>query len=102
MQQENSVQGLSMDNHPCVDNSANNKRIAKNTLLLYLRMLVMMLIGLLTTRYLLKALGVDNLGIYNVLITIVICLLVFIIGEIVKPLYTKYFKDYMEVKNNEK
>lgn len=66
MQQENSVQGLSMDNHPCVDNSANNKRIAKNTLLLYLRMLVMMLIGLLTTRYLLKALGVDNLGIYNV------------------------------------
>jgi O-antigen/teichoic acid export membrane protein len=48
------------------DNSANNKRIAKNTLLLYIRMLFTMLVSLYTSRVVLKALGVDNYGIYNV------------------------------------
>ena len=42
---------------------------------------------------------VDNIGIVNVLITLGICFLTFIIGELVKPLYTKLFKDYTEVKN---
>lgn len=42
---------------------------------------------------------VDNIGIVNVLITLGICFLIFIIGELVKPLYTKLFKDYTEVKN---
>lgn len=46
--------------------SENNKRIAKNTLLLYARMLVLMLVGLYTSRITLNALGVDNFGIYNV------------------------------------
>ena len=41
---------------------------------------------------------VNNIGIYNVLITLVICLILFILGELVKPLYTKIFKDYTEVK----
>lgn len=44
----------------------NNKRLAKNTLLLYLRMVLMTLISLYTSRVVLQALGVDNLGIYNV------------------------------------
>lgn len=48
------------------DNSANNKRIAKNTLLLYFRMLLLMLISLYTSRVMLNALGVDDYGIYNV------------------------------------
>ena len=48
------------------DNSANNKRIAKNTLLLYVRMLFLMLISLYTSRVILNALGIDNYGIYNV------------------------------------
>ena len=43
----------------------NNKRIAKNTLLLYLRMIVMMIISLYTSRVLLDALGVEDYGIYN-------------------------------------
>ena len=47
-------------------NSANNKRIAKNTLLLYFRMLFLMLISLYTSRVILDALGVDDFGIYNV------------------------------------
>lgn len=48
------------------ENSANNKRIAKNTLLLYVRMLLLMLISLYTSRVILNALGVEDYGIYNV------------------------------------
>ena len=44
----------------------NNKRIAKNTLLLYFRMLFLMLISLYTSRVILNALGVEDYGIYNV------------------------------------
>ena len=46
--------------------TSNTQRIAKNTGLLYMRMLVMMVIGFITTRVMLKALGVDNYGINNV------------------------------------
>lgn len=46
--------------------SVNNKRIAKNTLLLYFRMLFLMLISLYTSRVILDALGVEDYGIYNV------------------------------------
>lgn len=48
------------------DTSSNNKRIAKNTLLLYVRMLFLMLISLYTSRVILNALGVEDYGIYNV------------------------------------
>ena len=48
------------------NNSANNKRIAKNTLLLYFRMLFLMCISLYTSRIILNALGVVDFGIYNV------------------------------------
>ncbi|MDL2223459.1 oligosaccharide flippase family protein [Bacteroidales bacterium OttesenSCG-928-M11] len=44
----------------------NNKRIAKNTLLLYVRMGVTMLISLYTSRVILNVLGVEDFGIYNV------------------------------------
>lgn len=47
------------------ETSENNKRIAKNTLMLYVRMFVLMLIGLYTSRVILNTLGVDNFGIYN-------------------------------------
>ena len=46
--------------------SQNNKRIAKNTLLLYVRMLFMMAVNLYTSRVVLNALGVEDFGIYNV------------------------------------
>jgi len=46
--------------------TANNKRIAKNTLLLYFRMLFMMAVSLYTSRVVLNALGVEDFGIYNV------------------------------------
>lgn len=48
------------------DVSQNNKRIAKNTIILYIRMIVMMAISFYTTRVILNALGVDDYGINNV------------------------------------
>lgn len=44
----------------------NNKRIAKNTILLYVRMFFVMCIQLYTSRVVLHALGVEDYGIYNV------------------------------------
>lgn len=46
--------------------TANNKRIAKNTLLLYFRMLLILIVSLFTSRIVLKILGVNDYGIYNV------------------------------------
>lgn len=48
------------------DNSSNNKRIAKNTIFLYVRMLLIMLVTLYTARVVLRTLGVDDYGLYNV------------------------------------
>lgn len=44
----------------------NNKRIAKNTIYLYFRMFLNMAITLYTSRVVLKVLGIDDFGIYNV------------------------------------
>ena len=52
--------------------SENNKRIAKNALMLYARMLLLMLIGLYTSRVILNTLGIEDYGIYNVVGGIVV------------------------------
>ena len=44
-----------------------NKRIVKNTLMLYFRMLLIMFVSLYTSRVTLKALGIIDYGLYNVL-----------------------------------
>ena len=44
----------------------NSNQITRNTLLLYARMILMMLISLYTSRVILNALGIDDYGIYNV------------------------------------
>lgn len=49
-----------------IQSQDNNKRIAKNTLLLYFRMLFMMAVSLFTSRVILNTLGVEDYGIYNV------------------------------------
>lgn len=46
--------------------SENNKRIARNTLYLYFRMILVILVSLYTTRVVLAELGVSDYGIYNV------------------------------------
>ena len=42
-----------------------SKRIAKNTVMLYIRMIFLMLISLYTSRVILQVLGVTDFGIYN-------------------------------------
>ena len=48
------------------NNSDKNKKIAKNTLFLYIRMILVLLVSLYTTRVILNALGVVDYGINNV------------------------------------
>ncbi len=46
--------------------SENNRRIAKNTLFLYFRSILLLFVGLYTSREVLAQLGVSDFGIYNV------------------------------------
>lgn len=52
----------------------NNKRIAKNTLFLYFRMLITMIVGLYTSRVVLSSLGIEDYGLYNVVGGLVVLL----------------------------
>ena len=53
------------------DYSANNKQIVKNTILLYVRLFLTMMVGLYTSRIVLKTLGIDDYGVYNVVAGVV-------------------------------
>lgn len=57
-----------------MEQNSDSKRVAKNSLLLYMRMFVLMGIGLFTSRIILNALGVEDYGIYNVVGGIVVLL----------------------------
>lgn len=46
---------------------SNNKRILKNTVFLYIRMLLVMIVTLFTSRVILSALGESDYGLYNVI-----------------------------------
>ena len=48
------------------EQSGANKRLAQNTIFLSIRMVIVLCLNLYTTRVTLKALGVDDYGIYNV------------------------------------
>ena len=48
------------------DNQSNNTRAAKNTMMLYFRMVFLMIVSLYTSRVVLSTLGVDDYGIFNV------------------------------------
>lgn len=54
------------------DVSVNNKRIAKNTLFLYVRLLFAMVVGLYTSKVILAMLGQDDFGLNNVVGSIVV------------------------------
>lgn len=49
-----------------MSSSSNNTRIAKNTIFLYFRMILLMAVSLYTSRVVLSTLGIDDYGIYNV------------------------------------
>lgn len=79
--------------------SANNKRIAKNTLFLYFRMLLTMGITLYISRVALQVLGVSDYGLYNVVGGIV-TMLAFINGSMASG--TSRFIAYELGRNNVK
>lgn len=56
-----------MDNH-----SSEQKRIAKNTVMLYIRMIIIMIVSLYTTRVVLNVLGETDYGIYNIVGSVVV------------------------------
>ena len=49
-----------------MEQSSNNQRIAKNTIFLYVRMILVLIVSIYTTRVILNNLGVVDYGIYNV------------------------------------
>lgn len=55
------------DNH-----NKDKKRIAKNTMMLYIRMIVIMIVTLYTTRVVLNVLGETDYGIYNIVGSVVV------------------------------
>lgn len=48
------------------DNSTSNKRLAKNSVFLTIRMIIVLAISLYTTRVVLRVLGIEDYGVYNV------------------------------------
>ena len=50
----------------------NNKRLARNTVMLYIRMLFIMAVTLYTSRIILQVLGIEDFGIYNVVAGVVL------------------------------
>lgn len=71
----------------------NNKQIAKNTLFMYLRMGVTMLVGLYVSRVVLQQLGVEDYGLYNV-IGGIIAMFSFINGSMVN-VSTRFITVYL-------
>lgn len=49
-----------------MEKASDNTRIAKNTIFLYFRMILLMLVSLYTSRVVLSTLGIEDYGIYNV------------------------------------
>lgn len=57
-----------------MSNTESNKRIAKNTLFLYVRMILLMVVSLYASRVVLDKLGIEDFGIYNVVAGFVLML----------------------------
>lgn len=80
-------------------NSARNKRIAKNTLMLYFRQLLILFVSLYTVRIVLDELGVENYGIYGAIGGLV-ALSAFLPGSLAQATQ-RFFSFALGEKNNE-
>jgi len=75
-----------------------NKEIFSNKKL-SLGLIIILLVQIVVfTTSLSKYFIVDNINYSYIIITLAVCLILFIIGELVKPLYTKLFRDYIKEK----
>ena len=79
--------------------SENNKRIVKNTMYLYVRMFVILIVSLYTSRVILHVLGVSDYGIYNIIAGVVV-LFSFINGALTSA--TQRYLNFYIGKNDEK
>lgn len=70
-----------------------NKRLSLGLLCLMIIQILILTTGL--SKYFI----VPNISLKSVLLTIGICIITFVIGELFKPFYVKFFKDYREVRN---
>lgn len=77
---------------------SNNRRIAKNTIMLYVRMLVMMLVSLVTSRVYLKTLGETDFGIFNIVGGLVLS---FAFISSTMQIATQRFLNYVMAKEDE-
>ena len=77
-----------------------NTRIAKNTVILYVRMLLVMLVTLYTSRIILQSLGVQDFGIYNV-VGGVVSMFTIITGSLSQAV-SRYFTYELGVRNYER
>ncbi|MFR9584000.1 MAG: polysaccharide biosynthesis protein [Rikenellaceae bacterium] len=82
------------------ENSANNKRIAKNTFMLYMRQIIVMAVGFYSVRVVLSVLGVENYGIYNV-VGGVVSMLSFLSGTMASATQ-RFFSFYLGLNDSEK
>ncbi|MFK7779796.1 MAG: oligosaccharide flippase family protein [Candidatus Gracilibacteria bacterium] len=80
-----------------VEHNKNSKRIVKNTMMLYFRMILIMLVSLYTSRIILNVLGVEDFGIYNV-VGGVVTMFVFLNGAMASS--TQRFLSYEIGKND--
>lgn len=81
------------------ENSFNTSRIAKNTTLLYIRMMVVMFINLYTVRIVLNALGVENYGIYDVVAGVIYMLSS--VSSVLSTATQRYYSFYIGEKKSE-
>ena len=81
------------------DSVINNKKIAVNTIYLYIRMMLIMIVSLYKVRVILDALGIEDYGIYNV-VGSVVAMLAFLRGTMVSA-SNRFFSVEMVNKNIE-
>ena len=77
----------------------NNKRIVKNTIFLYIRMIVVMCVTLYTSRLVLRILGAEDYGIYNVVGGVVTMLM--FVDHTLSSTCQRYFSNALGRNNQE-
>lgn len=80
--------------------ASDNARVAKNTLVLYFRMIITLVVSLYTTRVVLQTLGVEDFGIYNVVGGIVASLS--FLQQTLVMCFQRYFCKFIPHKNYQK
>lgn len=73
--------------------NSNNKKIAKNTMYLYIRMFLVMAISLITVRVLLRTLGVEDYGTYNAIAGFISSLV--FVSSVLSAASQRFFSYYM-------